>query len=39
MIDLKVASVQTVLNFAHLLRENKYFEEAFQASRGGKRKR
>ena len=30
MIELKIASPQTVLNYALLLRENKYFEDSFR---------
>lgn len=35
MLDLKVASPRVVLNYAHYLEENKYFEESFRAYEKG----
>ena len=35
MIELKVASTQTILNYAELLREHNYFEESFKVYEQG----
>eukprot|EP00898_Chlorokybus_atmophyticus_P007007 jgi/Chlat1/7307/Chrsp58S06932 len=35
ILDLKIATPQIVINYAHLLEENKYFEEAFRVYERG----